>query len=260
VTTHSDWHERLGLHALGALDAGDSAALEAHLADCPGCRQELADLRESAAELARGARPVLPSPEVTRRILDAAHAEPRRRSPRAAEPVRPVRPVALPPRRWRVLPIAASIAAGAVLAGLVVSHLTLLRRLDRAATMLARGREFVEFIASPDVVTVPLVAGKAVPGARALVAYDHRSARVVLLAFNLPPPPAGEIYQLWGISDGVRPAGVFSPDVRGGTLVGEHWSPEPGQIPMFAVTLEPAPGMPDPTGKILLLGGRPEPR
>lgn len=34
----------LGAYVLGALDPGDRAAVEAHLAGCPGCREELAEL------------------------------------------------------------------------------------------------------------------------------------------------------------------------------------------------------------------------
>lgn len=44
-----EWRPALGAYALGHLDAGERAALEAHLDGCPGCRAEA----ESLASLAR---------------------------------------------------------------------------------------------------------------------------------------------------------------------------------------------------------------
>ena len=120
--------------------------------------------------------------------------------------------------------------------------------------MIARGRDLLEFIASPDVRTVALTSDR-LPRARAFVAYDRRSERLVFVAFDLPPPPPGQVYQLWAIGDGVRPAGVFSTDSRGGAVLRDRWSPEPAKAPLFAISLEPAPGVPEPTGKMVLMGG-----
>src|SRR5262249_59000578 len=91
------------------------------------------------------------------------------------------------------------------------------------------------------------------PRARAFVAYDRRSERLVFVAFDLPPPPPGQVYQLWAIGDGVRPAGVFSTDSRGGAVLRDRWSPEPAKAPLVAISLEPAPGVPAPTRQLLLL-------
>jgi len=38
------WRESLGVHALGALEGPERAALEAHLEGCPGCSEEVASL------------------------------------------------------------------------------------------------------------------------------------------------------------------------------------------------------------------------
>jgi anti-sigma-K factor RskA len=263
--THPELRDMLGLYALGALEGEDAAALEAHLRDCRTCLEELGDLQEAAAELARAARPISPSVEVTRRILDATRSEPQLaavRPPAERPPGRVRAPLRLgvPRPRRRLLPVAARIAVAAVIVVLVVSQIDLLRRLDRALSMLARGRELIEFIASPEVTTVPLVATEAMPGGRAFVAYGRRSGRVVLFAFNLPRPPADQVYQLWVIAEGVRPGLVFSPDARGATLLHDQWSPEQRQPPLFAITLEPSTGAREPTGEILLLGGLPRAR
>jgi anti-sigma-K factor RskA len=243
----------LALHALGALDGDERAAVTSHLDDCRVCGAELADLEAVAAELARAARPLRPSAEVTGRILAAAPAgEVRGREARVR--------ASGAGRRWRLLPLAASVAAVAVIGVLLVAHVALQRRLDHASTMLARGRDLLEFMALPEVDTVSLAAISAASDARALVAYDRRSGRVAVLAFDLPPPPAGHVYQLWRIAAGVRSGVVFSTDAGGRTLLREQWAPEEGEIPVFAVTVEPAPGVEDPTGRILLLGGTPRAR
>lgn len=46
----------LALHAIGADDAAEQAALEEHLATCAACREELARLRDAAALLAPAGR------------------------------------------------------------------------------------------------------------------------------------------------------------------------------------------------------------
>jgi anti-sigma-K factor RskA len=257
--THVEARELLALHALGALEEGDTSAVASHVEGCRGCRAELAELQATAAELARASEPVSPSAEVTRRILAAADRESGRPAARRALP--PAPPSGTRARRsWRLVPIAAGIVGIAVVGLLLVSHVSLQRRLERASAMLARGRELLEFMASPDVVTVSLAGTASAPDARALVSYDRRSGRVVVIAFELAPPASGHVYQLWRIADGVRSGIVFSTDASGGTLLRDQWAPEEGDIPVFAVTLEPAPGVDDPTGKIVLLGGALKPR
>ena len=252
--THAELQEMLELYVLGALARDDCVALGAHLRACTTCLETLADLEECAAELARAVEPRAPSRHVTRRILAATRSESRHPPPnRSVQALCTPRRHA-PRRHWRLVRVAASIAAVLVGGVLIVEQIHLMRRLDRASTMLARGRDLMEFMASPDVVTIGLAATKSVPDARGLVAYDRRSGRTVLLAFDLPSPARDQVYQLWLISEGVRPSGVFSPDARGDTLLQVHRSPVGREVPVFAVTLEPSPGMPDPTGPILLLG------
>jgi anti-sigma-K factor RskA len=253
---HAELQELLGLYALRALEPPDVAALEAHLEACRSCRAELAGLEDAAAELAWAAGPVEPSAAATRRILDVPRFEPVP-APRAAR-----RPAPAPrPRRWRLVSWAASVAVAVVVGILVVSQIKLLDRLDRALYMLSRGRDLLEFIASPEVTTVALTAGESVPRARAFASYHRRSGRVILFAFNLPPPPEGQLYQLWLISDGFRPAAAFAPDALGGTVLQAEWPPERRELPLlFAITLEPSAGAGEPTGDILLLGGTPAAR
>lgn len=81
-----------------------------------------------------------------------------------------------------------------------------------------------------------------------LVAWDpYRHTGVVSLQ-NLPAAPAGKDYQLWVLDPGA-PAPVSAGVVTGSRsfAVKPVSTPNPG----FAISLEPAGGMPEPTGPIL---------
>jgi anti-sigma-K factor RskA len=76
------------------------------------------------------------------------------------------------------------------------------------------------------------------------------------VASGLPAVPAGKTYQLWVVVAGGKPvsAGVFPVDPRGEAAlrVGPMPAAEPAEI--FAVTLEPAGGLPAPSGPMYLAG------
>jgi anti-sigma-K factor RskA len=75
----------------------------------------------------------------------------------------------------------------------------------------------------------------------------------VLFVHDLPSAPAGATYQAWTIEGGVpRSAGVFDTDATGRA---RHRGALPSAIAedaVIAVTLEPAGGVPQPTGPIVL--------
>lgn len=71
----------LGAYVLGALDPADRSPVEAHLAGCPDCRDELASFAALPGLLGRVSRsevesePVDPGPQLLERLLNAAAAE-----------------------------------------------------------------------------------------------------------------------------------------------------------------------------------------
>ena len=77
----------------------------------------------------------------------------------------------------------------------------------------------------------------------------------LIFPFNLPPDPEGKDYQLWAIAGG-KPvsAGVFSVSAEGSALVPLLQFPTQGSVAAFAVTLEPAGGVPQPSGDMVLIG------
>jgi anti-sigma-K factor RskA len=95
-------HDLAAAYALNALDPEDRWTYERHLDDCERCRDQVAALREGAAELAYAAEGPEPSPDLRERILRAAREE----RPAQVVPLR---------RRW-LLPATAAAAVAATVA------------------------------------------------------------------------------------------------------------------------------------------------
>jgi anti-sigma factor ChrR (cupin superfamily) len=73
--THDDG-ERVALYALGALDAEETHAFEAHLAEgCPRCQSEIESHAAVARSLTFEPRPIAPPPDVRARVLATIAAD-----------------------------------------------------------------------------------------------------------------------------------------------------------------------------------------
>jgi anti-sigma-K factor RskA/putative zinc finger protein len=257
MNTHEDYREALALHALGSLEQAERHELEAHLETCPGCLVELAELREAAADLVLLAKPLDPSPDHLRRLLDALPSAGGERSHGTAPQASLRKLLKSKPFPWAV-----RFAVAVVLVLLTISQINLLERLDRAALELARMREIGEFVTSPDVSMVSLWGTEVARGAHAKLAYEHATGRFMLFSSRMPKPPAGRRYQLWVISDRVRPAAAFSPDSPDGTL---RVLPRGDEPFLFGMSLEPetASESDEPTSGMVLMSppvARPVPK
>ena len=72
----------------------------------------------------------------------------------------------------------------------------------------------------------------------------------------MPPPPPGKTYQVWVVTIDPAPisAGLIEPDPQGRVDVVFATPPDIPQPKAVAVTLEPAGGVPAPTGAKYLVG------
>ncbi|HWP70694.1 MAG TPA: anti-sigma factor, partial [Gemmatimonadaceae bacterium] len=109
-------------------------------------------------------------------------------------------------------------------------------------------------MAGADVKVVELVANNRRPNARMFWAQSTNTW--TMFAHDLPAPPAGRTYQLWLITrTGQRiSAGTFAPDPSGGAVVSAQYPLAPDALQMIAVTEEPAGGVAQPTGEVLIAG------
>ncbi len=113
----------------------------------------------------------------------------------------------------------------------------------------------VAILTAPDVARVDLAGQQPVsPGASAR-AFWSRSRGMVFNASNLPPLPAGRTYQLWVVTaQAPISAGLLTPDIQGSVSEVFNTPPDIPQPVAMAVTIEPAGGVPAPTGDKYLVG------
>ena len=112
----------------------------------------------------------------------------------------------------------------------------------------------VAILTAPDVARVDLTGQPVAPNASAR-AFWSRSRGMVFTASNLPPLPAGRTYQLWVVTaQAPISAGLLTPDPAGNVSDTFNTSPDVPQPVAIAVTIEPAGGLPAPTGDMYLLG------
>ena len=254
MSSHPQFDEDFDLQALGALEGDESDALELHLAHCDPCRERADEARGRMALLAVAAPPLAPPPEVRDRLM-------RRIRLRAVLGGAP-RPAGW--LRWVTPALALAALVLAVTTGVLwkqnsrLEHST--QELESAAkqqaTEMERARAVLEVLTSPETIKVALVPSGARPVPQGRALYHAAKGRLLFSAVNLPALPAGRAYELWLIPIQGDPiaAGVFQPDAKGN---GEVLLPslEAGvKAKAFAVTVEPAGGVPKPTGSMVMVG------
>ncbi len=280
--------ELASLYALGVITGGEHAELQAELRAVPELAELLRGLCRTTVGLAQAMPLVDPPIALRSRVLTAVTGK--RFGPVAlAGDVSSTgvarRPVAREARAVRPGPAWLAAAAAAVLAiGAGGYALQLRTRVDNVEQRLAeadtranraeqdlvslRGGmgedetqtqtlrlEAAVFMA-PDMNKVNL-AGQPVAPTAAARAYWSRTQGVVFAATRLPALPTGKTYQLWFVPANAAPisAGLITPDAQGSATV--HFPTPVGtqaRIAALAVTLEPAGGVPAPTGDKYLVG------
>jgi anti-sigma-K factor RskA len=218
-------HELTAAYALDALDENERRTFEEHLSGCARCREELADLSQTAALLAHGAPAATPPPALRERILTDARRD-------GGAKVIPF------PRRSRVvLGVAGVVTAAAAVIAIAfgVQSASLSRDLDEA-------QEAVSVLGDPAARAIPL---RGADGR--LVVNSEGSAALVVQ--GLRPAPEGKTYELWVIRDGApRPAGIFEGDDERDVVLLDERVDENATV---AVTLERDGGVDAPTSRLL---------
>lgn len=249
---HEPYSELAAAYALGALEGEERSRFEAHLrAGCRECEPALREYGESLASLAAELGPVAPPPSVKAALLRRIEVT---MEPAALE----ARPRAF---RWGWA-WAGGLAAALLVAGYLGVTVAALNRdlarqageLDKLRAQVARQRELLALVSAPETRVVSLAGLKPSPKASARM-WWHRTAGGFFVASGLPAPPAGKTYQLWVIAEG-KPvsAGVFDLDPKGSGILQVKPLPGVKKAEIFAVTLEPAGGLPQPSGAMYLAG------
>ena len=266
MTDHDCLGELAGPYALGALREDDRQVFETHMATCVACRREVRDAAMVAEGLGRVVDQQEPPAGLRDRVLAAAVASARQEA-RGERPRLEDAPHGYRPASWWLL--AASLAV--VVLGLYAWTLqTRLRETDAAlrsaqtelgalGTQLTLSRQaadeaarIADVLFAPDVVQVNLAGQAAAPQAAGRAFYSP-SRGLVFTASNLPPLPAGHVYQLWVVTRGAPvSAGLVRPDGAGRLRsITQTAASQPTGI---ALTIEREGGVPAPEGTAYLSG------
>ncbi len=245
---HRELENLAAAYALGRLVPEERRTFESHAASCAACAKLAQDYKATASLLPLAADQVEPSPALKMRILRAAEADVKK--PALAPP-----PVEKPRRSWlsglfsgpmaRPAPyaLAAALAIVAVI-GLSVWSVQL--------NTVKNDRE-QELTALRGTTTLAIAKGAGPQsGARGEVVRLETEGKTLLRVRGLPSLPSGQTYQMWFIKDGAPiSAGLFqvaSPNALTESVVTGDYA----KAQIFAVTVEKAGGVPQPTGNIIL--------
>lgn len=265
------------VYALGALEGEDLDLFRRALARADA--EMKAALREAlltSEDLSLAAPEALPSPALKKRLMAQIRFE---SGPRTAAPVfahgktepswlKKLFPAA---PRFGFAAACALLFLSIGLLGYVFSLHTHLSRTQIALgnsqahivaleNSLSQKDAMLEVLRSKQMQVVILSGLDVNPSGYGKVLWDPEK-KVAVLHVSLPPEPADKDYELWVIRD-KKPvdAGLFQ--VHAGLQDGELYridhlvETDRAHINAFAVTLEPKGGMPQPTGKMYLLGNK----
>jgi anti-sigma factor RsiW len=247
---HSEIQELLGAFALDAVDADEAATIEAHLATCPRCRDEVRDHREVASLLAyAGTR--APAGLWERLAASLDEAPPAAEAPELGSVRQISQPVAARTsgaarssrRRRPAARVAAAVVAATMLAGLGAvggAQMQAALNTDDPASPVVGSRERIleEALAAAREQgsrTVHLLTPQNAPIADAVVTAGGTG---YLIGKGAPALPDGRTYQLWAVANGEK----LSVGVLGGEVDVLTFQ-APKALDALALTVERSPGV-----------------
>jgi anti-sigma-K factor RskA len=255
MKTHEQFADDLPLYALEELTGSERQEFEQHLETCAACRREVQALRGDLSLLALSGAGPQPPARSKDRLMRAIAAEPRGVSAPA------------PGRRrglgWGLIPAIVALGLLVAVGTLWTKNQALQHNLESMAHLyqgtsaqLQQADERLRLLSAPDAVQVSLSPQAEPRKPHATAIYSPSQRRLMLVASNLAPVPAGKAYELWIIpTEGAPiPAGMFHPDEHGNSVMLDHALPEGVVAKAFAVTLEDAAGSDKPTSPILIVG------
>lgn len=232
----SDLKDLYELYALGVLELGEKAEIDAHLArSCPNCSagvRKAIVLNSMVSTLVAEAKP---AKHLKKRILAS---------------------VGQKQKGFSWWPVFAVVTSGFLVAVTALwmrdregrSELAEAKKtIERQSGDLQRVSQVLAFLNEPETRLVGF--GTAAPSPRGNVFVNPKSTRVLMIASNLPALEPGKTYQAWVIRKGdpaPKPAGLFRRDASGGAV---HFLEQVdiAATQAVAVSVEPEAGSQAPT-------------
>src|SRR5262249_22529240 len=182
-----------------------------HLAECPSCTAEVAELTDTMAVLSDATAEVPPA-RLRAAVLARSAATPQTQRPGSSRRFR------LPTMRWqRLVTAAATVVAlgGAGVAGYEIANDAVPAD---STSVSAENKQIAAVLAAPD---ARMRSAAATGGGQVTVVSSRSLNEAVAVLGKLPSPGADHAYQLWVISDGTpRSAGVLATGSTGATELG----------------------------------------
>jgi len=270
------------LHALGVLSPAERDELAAAMTGDAELAAEVRALEDTAGALGGVVPQVDPPARLRARVLAVAGVEGAAADADASRgPARVVEVQAPARTRAGALPAWLAAAAAVLLAsGLGLWALQLRSSLDEMNARVERAEQQVvalqrtlgeaqtqtrvlqahnDVLFAPDTLRVDLAGQATVAPASSARAFVSRQSGMAFTANQLPALPADKAYQLWVIPQGSAPvsAGLLKPDATGHATLFYQVPPDMPPPAVIAVTVEPAGGVPAPTGDKALVGAVP---
>ncbi|WP_203338293.1 anti-sigma factor [Nocardioides limicola] len=227
-----DIHALSGAYVVDALDDTERSLFEAHLADCPACRDEVAELTETTAVLSSSLVEEPPS-----HLRDSILA-----GITTMRPLPPLVPDLAEHRRRRFRWMPSLMVAAAVLTAIAVGTLLIGNAGDPEQPVLTAD----DVISAEDAERVRVE----LDGARAVIVRSASVGHAAIITREMPPPPDGMVYQLWlQDPDGSLASAGLMPRERNQTLLLEG---DATSAIGAGITVEPEGGSPQPTSEPII--------
>jgi anti-sigma factor RsiW len=239
VSERCQHNETVAAYLLGALADSERRELEAHLATCAHCREDVASLRVVADALPLAVPPVAPPPGLRDRLMETVRAEADVLSAAGAAADRPARAR----RRRFAMPLSRPFAiAGAALALLLGVALGF--GIGAATNETQTKTQTVVQVRTVQATVTPATA----PRGTAVIVV--RNGVATLRVRGLPAPPKGKIYEVWLLRRGAAAPSptdaLFSVSTQGSGRVA---LPSVRGVEQVLVTAEPDGGSQAPTSQ-----------
>jgi hypothetical protein len=230
---HEELRDHYEMYAIGVAGEPERTEIREHLSrGCEVCMAEMKRARAFTAMIGGASAPAAPSPKLRSRILASVGHE---------------------QRKFGWAPFLGLATALSLFAAFYFSsrerqlaeNTAVMRDQMRRQTIeLTQLNEAFAILSGPQTLEVSFGQG---PKGKV---YIDRNRGVLLIASNLPPAPAGKIYEMWTIPKGQgarpAPAGLFQSDASGGAIHLQRGPVDPN-LGVVAVTVENEGGADAPT-------------
>lgn len=261
------FREMYEAYALGALDATERAALEAHLATgCAQCTKAVAEARWLVSQLAYTAPEGSPSDMLKGRLMQTVRSEAKSTShsgPAARIPYWLAAGVAALLlitfyTSWREHQIREELRASneRSIARMEEERAAVQQKITAMEERMAVMRRENAILSDPAATKIMLMPQK-IQAPQLVAMWQHQNG-IVVTGQKVPMPAANHVLQLWLIpkDPGAKPMPSMSlrPDENGRLVMVVAHPPDPSGIKALAITEEPEGGSPQPTSAIRWVG------